>query len=55
MGCGDACAIYPGKRYPNWELDDPDGKSIDEVRRIRDDLDSRVSTLLTELTTPVPA
>ncbi|ORI25612.1 arsenate reductase ArsC [Rhodococcus sp. 1168] len=55
MGCGDACAIYPGKRYLDWELDDPDGKSTEEVRRIRDDLDARVGTLLTELTTPVPA
>lgn len=55
MGCGDACAIYPGKRYLDWELEDPDGKSLDEVRRIRDDLDARVSTLLTELTTTVPA
>lgn len=55
MGCGDACAIYPGKRYLDWELEDPDGKGIDEVRRIRDDLDARVSTLLTELTTTVPA
>lgn len=55
MGCGDACAIYPGKRYLDWKLDDPDDKGIDEVRRIRDDLDARVSALLTELTTPVPA
>ncbi|MFY2791289.1 arsenate reductase ArsC [Rhodococcoides fascians A21d2] len=55
MGCGDACAVYPGKRYLDWELDDPDGQTLDEVRRIRDDLDTRVRQLLTELTTPVPA
>ncbi|MDV6304286.1 arsenate reductase ArsC [Rhodococcus cerastii] len=56
MGCGDACAVYPGKRYLDWQLTDPDGRSIDEVRRIRDDLDARVRQLLTELTTTtVPA
>ncbi|MBE7191357.1 MAG: arsenate reductase ArsC [Gordonia polyisoprenivorans] len=55
MGCGDACAIYPGKRYLDWELDDPDGTTLDEVRRIRDDLDARVDTLLTQLITPVSA
>ncbi|ORI16555.1 arsenate reductase ArsC [Rhodococcus sp. 1168] len=53
MGCGDACTIYPGKRYLDWELDDPDGQPLDEVRRVRDDLDTRVRQLLTELTTPV--
>ena len=55
MGCGDACAVYPGKRYLDWDLDDPDHKELDEVRRIRDDLDTRISHLLTELTAPVPA
>ena len=49
MGCGDACPIYPGKRYLNWELDDPAGQSIEVVRDIRDDLDTRVQTLLGEL------
>ena len=38
MGCGDACPIYPGKRYLDWELDDPAGRSLDEVRVIRDDI-----------------
>jgi protein-tyrosine-phosphatase len=54
MGCGDACPIYPGKRYLDWELDDPAGKSLEEVRPIRDDLDRRVQALLAELT-PTPA
>jgi protein-tyrosine-phosphatase len=49
MGCGDACPIYPGKRYLNWELDDPAGKDLDAARRIRDDIDARVQTLLKEL------
>ena len=52
MGCGDACPIYPGKRYLDWDLDDPAGKSVEEVRPIRDELDRRVKTLLEEL---VPA
>jgi protein-tyrosine-phosphatase len=49
MGCGDACPIYPGKRYEDWQLDDPAGKSLDEVRPIRDELDRRVQTLVAEL------
>jgi arsenate reductase (thioredoxin) len=49
MGCGDACPLYPGKRYLDWELEDPAGKSLATVRRIRDDIDDRVKTLLTEL------
>lgn len=49
MGCGDACAIYPGKRYLDWDLVDPAGKSLDEVRVIRDDIKARVDALLTEL------
>jgi arsenate reductase len=49
MGCGDACPIYPGKRYLDWELDDPDGKPVEQVRLIRDDLDLRVQALLVEL------
>ncbi len=52
MGCGDACAIYPGKRYLDWTLTDPDGQSLQVVRRIRDDLDDRVQMLLMELTDP---
>ena len=49
MGCGDACPVYPGKRYLDWELTDPAGKSIDEVRKIRDDISKRVSALVDEL------
>jgi arsenate reductase len=49
MGCGDACPIYPGKRYLDWELDDPAGKDLETVRAIRDDIDSRVQALLAEL------
>jgi protein-tyrosine-phosphatase len=49
MGCGDACPIYPGKKYVDWELDDPSGKTVDEVRPIRDELEQRVRGLMTEL------
>jgi arsenate reductase len=50
MGCGDACPIYPGKRYEDWEVDDPAGaSSLDEVRRIRDAIDGRVRALLDDL------
>lgn len=49
MGCGDACPVFPGKRYVDWELEDPSGQSIEVVRRIRDDLEARVRGLLTEL------
>ena len=49
MGCGDACPFYPGKRYLDWELEDPAGKPIEAVRRIRDDIRTRVAGLLTEL------
>jgi arsenate reductase len=49
MGCGDACPIFPGKRYLDWDLPDPSGKSIGEVRSIRDDIDGRVRQLLAEL------
>jgi protein-tyrosine-phosphatase len=49
MGCGDACPIFPGKRYENWELPDPAGQSVDAVRPIRDDVEERVRRLLTEL------
>jgi arsenate reductase len=51
MGCGDACPIYPGKRYEDWALNDPKGKSVEEVRPIRDEIDQRVQALLIELTT----
>jgi arsenate reductase len=49
MGCGDACPIYPGKRYEDWELEDPDGKELETVRRIRDEIDERVQRLVSEL------
>ena len=49
MGCGDACPIYPGKRYEDWEVDDPAGEDLDAVRRIRDEIDRRVAALLDEL------
>lgn len=49
MGCSDACPIYPGKKYEDWELDDPAGRGIDAVRRIRDDIDVRVQRLIAEL------
>jgi arsenate reductase len=49
MGCGDACPIFPGKRYLDWQLDDPAGKNPDEVRAIRDEIDTRVRALLAEL------
>lgn len=49
MGCGDACPVYPGKRYVDWELDDPAGRTLDEVRPIRDEIERRVRALLTEL------
>jgi protein-tyrosine-phosphatase len=49
MGCGDACPIYPGKKYEDWALDDPDGQSLETVRRIRDEIDARVRLLIDEL------
>ena len=49
MGCGDACPVFPGKRYEDWVLDDPAGQGIEEVRRIRDDIRGRIVTLLAEL------
>ena len=49
MGCGDACPVYPGKRYVDWELDDPAGRPVDEVRAIRDEIERRVRALLGEL------
>jgi len=54
MGCGDTCPIFPGKRYEDWDLEDPAGKDIEVVRRVRDDIKSRVGRLLSELT-PAPS
>jgi arsenate reductase (thioredoxin) len=55
MGCGDACPIFPGTRYENWDLDDPAGKSIEEVRPIRDEIERRVRHLLGQLDVPAIA
>jgi protein-tyrosine-phosphatase len=49
MGCGDACPVYPGKRYLDWDLADPAGKPVEEVRPIVDDIDRRVRALLADL------
>jgi arsenate reductase (thioredoxin) len=49
MGCGDACPIFPGKRYLDWELDDPAGRSLEQIRPIRDEIDRRVRSLAGEL------
>jgi protein-tyrosine-phosphatase len=52
MGCGDACPLYPGKRYEDWELDDPAGQPVEMVRRVRDEIGDRVDALLASLDTP---
>ena len=49
MGCGDACPVFPGKRYLDWELEDPAGQDVDAVRPIRDEIEQRVRGLLEEL------
>jgi arsenate reductase len=51
MGCGDACPVFPGKRYLDWKLPDPAGQGVDAVRPIRDEIHARVAQLLTELPT----
>lgn len=53
MGCGDTCPFFPGKRYVDWEIEDPSGKSLEQVRVIRDQLEVRVRGLLEELAPPV--
>ena len=55
MGCGDACPIFPGKTYLDWQLDDPAGKGVEAVRPIRDDIARRVRTLLDDLLASQPA
>jgi arsenate reductase len=55
MGCGDACPVFPGKRYLDWKLEDPAGQDIDTVRRIRDDIEAKVQQLLAELLPTAPA
>jgi protein-tyrosine-phosphatase len=54
MGCGDTCPIFPGKRYEDWELDDPAGRDIEAVRPIRDDIKRRVQDLLAQLIAAQP-
>jgi hypothetical protein len=49
MGCGDACPIFPGKRYEDWELDDPEGMDVERVRPVRDEIGERVRGLLASL------
>jgi len=49
MGCGDTCPVFPGKRYLDWDLPDPAGRGIDDVRPLRDEIDARVRALLAEL------
>ena len=53
MGCGDACPIYPGKRYEEWALPDPAGQSLDAVSAIRDDIEEHVRRLLSDLNLPI--
>jgi arsenate reductase len=55
MGCGDTCPVIPGKRYVDWTVDDPAGKSVDDVRPVRDEIERRVRALLAELNVPVMA
>ena len=55
MGCGDACPVFPGKRYEDWKLDDPAGKGVNAVRPIRDEIRARVEQLLAELLPPGPS
>ena len=53
MGCGDACPLYPGKRYEDWQVEDPAGKPLEDVRRIRDEIDERVRALVARIAAPV--
>lgn len=55
MGCGDACPIFPGKRYEDWKLEDPAGQDLPAVRAIRDEIKARIETLITSLTPPPEA
>lgn len=55
MGCGDACPIYPGKRYEDWKLDDPAGQGVDAVRPIRDEIERRILALLDDLIADAPS
>jgi protein-tyrosine-phosphatase len=53
MGCGDACPVFPGKRYLDWELDDPNGMNVEQVRPVRDQIEAKVRDLLRDLDVPV--
>jgi arsenate reductase (thioredoxin) len=53
MGCGDACPLYPGKKYEDWKLDDPAGQGIEQVRQIREEIRGHVEKLLSELSVPI--
>ena len=55
MGCGDQCPVLPGKRYIDWDLPDPKGRPVDEVRAMRDDIQRRVGGLIEELSSPDPS
>jgi arsenate reductase (thioredoxin) len=55
MGCGDSCPIFPGQRYLDWEVDDPEGLTLDDIRPIRDDIGRRVRAIMVELGIPRPA
>ena len=55
MGCGDACPVFPGRRYEEWVLDDPAGKSLEDIRPVRDEIERRVRVLLTEMLATTPA
>lgn len=55
MGCGDTCPIYPGKRYEDWDLDDPAGQGVGAVRPIRDEIDRRIRALVDDLVPSAPA
>ncbi len=55
MGCGDACPVFPGKRYEEWVLDDPAGLAVDDVRPIRDEIERRVRALVADITAPTPS
>ena len=55
MGCGDACPVFPGRRYEDWVLDDPAGLDVDDIRPIRDEIERRVRRLLAEIEVPARA
>jgi arsenate reductase len=55
MGCGDACPVFPGRRYEDWVLDDPDGLALSDVRPIRDEIERRVRRLLDQIEVPAGA